>query len=98
MRLLFTCVPACGRLFPLVPLARAAVERGHEVLVGTASTMHEAIARADLHPAPVGVSIEELRKGGIDFGADASTREDRVASFLFTNVLPESALPGLLSI
>jgi UDP:flavonoid glycosyltransferase YjiC (YdhE family) len=60
--------------------------------------MHEAVARAGLRPVPLGVSVEELRQGGIVSRADGSNREDRIASFLFTKVWPESALPGLLAI
>ena len=98
MRLLFTCVPANGRFFPVAPLARGARHRGHEVIVGTASSMHEAIEGANLQPVPVGINIDELRQSRTDLGPDVSRREDRIASFLFTNVWPASALPSLLTI
>src|SRR3954468_7191787 len=36
LRVLFSCRPLTGHLYPLVPLARAAAEAGHEVAFATA--------------------------------------------------------------
>jgi UDP:flavonoid glycosyltransferase YjiC (YdhE family) len=98
MRLLFTCVPAHGRFFPVAPVARAAVRRAHDVLFATAPSIIDEIDRAGLRAAPVGVGIDELRQHNGAFRPEVAKREDRIASFMFTNVWPESALPGLLEI
>ncbi|NKY36834.1 glycosyltransferase family 1 protein [Nocardia speluncae] len=73
MRLLFSVTPAFGHLFPVVPLARAALDRGHRVGVLTCSGMAEVVARelpgADLLPAgtmPLEFSLLAQERTGVD--------------------------------
>jgi len=60
--------------------------------------MHQEIEGAGLQPVLVGTNIDELRQKSAELGRDLSRREDQIASFLFTNVWPASAMPSLLAI
>lgn len=73
MRLLFSVTPAFGHLLPVVPLARAAMDRGHRVGVLTSAGMADALARelpdADHLPAgtmPPEFAAEAARRTGKD--------------------------------
>ena len=54
MRILFTCAAGLGHVFPLVPLARAAVAAGDEVLFAVPRegivTVEAARIRRNRHP------------------------------------------------
>ena len=59
MRILFTCRPAYGHLFPLLPLANAAAAAGHDVVFGTGESFVPKVrdlgfAVGAVVPAPVG--------------------------------------------
>ena len=57
MRVLCSCLPGFGHFHPMVPLARALVEAGHEVAFATAPRSCErAVLPAALVPFPAGVS------------------------------------------
>src|SRR5665213_89843 len=56
MRVLMTVQPGYGHLHPLVPLARALLDLGHDVRVGTSSSFAPAVGAAGLIPVPVGVN------------------------------------------
>lgn len=53
MRILFSGWPAYGHLLPMVPLARAAVDGGHDVLVVSGADVRDLVER---HGLPVGVA------------------------------------------
>lgn len=55
MRILVTSSPGVGHLLPLLPLAREARERGHEVLVGVGAGLASTVASAGFEHAPVGL-------------------------------------------
>ncbi len=59
MRILFSSLGAYGHLFPLVPLALAARELGHQAIIGTAATLHPALAAAGLDVTAIGLSLDE---------------------------------------
>lgn len=58
MRVLFCIVPASGHLNPIVPLARAIQERGHDVRVGTAASFGDAVRAAGLTALPIGLDVD----------------------------------------
>ncbi|WP_280475235.1 glycosyltransferase [Nocardia farcinica] len=73
MRLLFSVTPAFGHLFPVLPLARAALAQGHQVGVLTSAGMADTLAHelpgADHLPAgtmPLEFSLEAQRRTGLD--------------------------------
>ena len=53
--------PAIGHFTPLVPLARAFADGGHEVAFATAADFAERVAAAGFAGLPAGVSLRELR-------------------------------------
>lgn len=84
MRILFSSVPQHGHLLPLLPLARAFRDRGHEVAVLTAAGMAPVLAPQGLEllaagPLPDVLFAEVARRTGAD-PATAPT-PDSVAEF-----------------
>src|SRR3569623_1483937 len=55
MRILFACTTAYGHLHPLVPLARAATDAGHEVAFATGAALARAVAHAGFRHFPAGL-------------------------------------------
>lgn len=56
MRILFATSPGLGHLLPLLPLARAARARGHDVRIAAGSSLLPIVARAGFHHVPAGPS------------------------------------------
>ena len=61
MRVLFTTIPGFGHFQPLVPLARALRDAGHDVAVATAPSFQDAVAAAGLDFIPAGLDWDESR-------------------------------------
>ncbi len=84
MRVLITTWPAHGHLLPLLPLARAAVEAGHEVVVATGAEGVIEAQRRGLATWDVGPSRAEadraFRARVVDLGA--LTPEGRMATVI----------------
>lgn len=60
MRVLFSCVAADGHFIPLVPLASAFAEGGHEIAFATAASYAPRVAAAGFAALPAGPSIADL--------------------------------------
>lgn len=58
--MLFSCVAAYGHFNPLVPLARAFADEGHEVAFATSATFGERVAEAGFELLPAGIAQGEL--------------------------------------
>lgn len=73
MRILFSSTPAFGHLAPLIPLARAARDAGHDVSFLTSAGMRDSIDASlpllAAGPMP-GVVVGELRKRGGSFSLE----------------------------
>ena len=93
MRLLFSCRPAYGHLFPLVPLARAARDAGHEVVFATGPTFVDQVRELGFEAHPAGISVGEAetearrRHGDAEIGTILIT--------MFGDVLPRATLSDL---
>ena len=61
MRVMFSCVAAFGHFHPLVPLARAFAEEGHEVAFATSGSFAEHVEAAGFDLLPAGMDEAELR-------------------------------------
>ena len=59
MRFLFSSLPAHGHAYPLIPLALAARDAGHEVLFATGEPLHQSIKAFGLDVATAGITIFE---------------------------------------
>jgi UDP:flavonoid glycosyltransferase YjiC (YdhE family) len=60
MRILFSCTAGEGHYWPLVPLARAAVEHGHDVVFATAEGFAERVVRPRFETLPAGLDEAEV--------------------------------------
>jgi len=58
---LFTTVPAVGHLFPMVPLARAFQDGGHQVAVATAGDFAPHVTGLGLTALPAGLDLAAMR-------------------------------------
>src|SRR3954451_11740013 len=90
-RILFTSFPAYGHLHPLVPLALAAQEAGHEVRVASGPNLEDWIRRCGLRAEVIGLSEDELAAvADRDFAGPMRT------GHMFVDVWVGAALPDLL--
>jgi UDP:flavonoid glycosyltransferase YjiC (YdhE family) len=92
LRLLFSCLPAYGHLQPMVPLARACLSAGHDVLVATGPDMQRRANALGLALAPVGPTRSEgdqlVRRGPAD-ESDQPTRMRRIwDNYTFVHRIP----------
>jgi UDP:flavonoid glycosyltransferase YjiC (YdhE family) len=60
VRVLFSCVAAYGHFHPLVPLARALADDGHDVSFATSSSFADRVHAAGFDLLPAGIGQEEL--------------------------------------
>ncbi|MCR6487003.1 glycosyltransferase [Amycolatopsis sp. OK19-0408] len=94
MRILFTCRPAYGHLFPLLPLANAAKAAGHEVVFGTGEAFAGKVRDLGFAVHRAGIGIGEAE-------AEAKERHGEDAGFLdvgitmFAELLPKAVLADL---
>jgi UDP:flavonoid glycosyltransferase YjiC (YdhE family) len=59
LRVLFCCRPAYGHVYPLLPLALACRDAGHEVVFGTGEGFRPRLRELGFRAERVGISIEE---------------------------------------
>ena len=57
--MLFCCRPAYGHVYPLLPLAVACRDAGHDVLFATGEAFLERLAKLGFRAERVGISIFE---------------------------------------
>ncbi|MEV6830536.1 glycosyltransferase [Amycolatopsis sp. NPDC051102] len=94
MRILLTCRPAYGHLYPLLPLAIAARDAGHDVVFGTGSDFVPMVRDLGFEAHRAGIGIGEAE-------AEAKQRHGEDAGFLdvgitmFAELLPRSLLDDL---
>ena len=70
VRILFTTTPAVGHLLPLLPLARASRDRGHEVVIAGGASIASIIAGAGFRHEVIGpATILEMFTGLPDMSA-----------------------------
>jgi UDP:flavonoid glycosyltransferase YjiC (YdhE family) len=60
MRVLFSCTAGDGHFAPLVPLAKASADAGHEVVFATAARCTERVAAAGFDNLPAGPGVDEI--------------------------------------
>lgn len=74
MRILFTSLASYGHVYPLLPLAVAARDAGHDVVYATASEFHPTLEKAGLEPAAAGLTMREAF--GRLFAGDTRSRKE----------------------
>ena len=94
MRILFSCRPAYGHLFPLLPLANAAKAAGHDVVFGTGEAFVGKVRDLGFEAHRVGMAIGDAE-------AEAKRRHGEDAGFLdvgitmFAELLPQATIDDL---
>ena len=99
MRVLFTTLAASGHIHPLVPVARALAEAGHEVAFACAEAGRPAIERLGFRFFPAGTTIGEAFAELEPLQATAPDGDQPrwMGGEAFGRLLPERMLPGLLA-
>lgn len=101
MRILFSCLETHGHCYPLLPLAGAASEAGHEVVVATGEKLHPAVRAAGVRPVAAGISVERafgtvaVDGSGAHPARLSPERRERLVEKLFGDVLPRGFFPDL---
>ncbi|GGM77110.1 glycosyl transferase [Lentzea pudingi] len=93
MRILFSCRPAYGHLFPLVPLARAAREAGHEVVFATGPGFVGKARELGFEAHASGISVAEAEAEARRRHGDADV--PRLLITMFADVLPRATVADL---
>ncbi|RZQ60927.1 glycosyltransferase [Amycolatopsis suaedae] len=105
MRILFSSLGSPGHTYPLIPLARAAVAAGHEVLFATSAELHPVLADAGCAVAEAGEGLREafFTTFGSHLGRSPQppptlpdTERELLYAKAFGDVLPRAFLAGLL--
>lgn len=101
MRILISSVAGWGHVHPMVPLAKAFLDRGDEVLWATAPSLCPRVEAAGLQTAPAGIEISDalkhLYQGFPEIGALPPEERPAFAfSRLFGAVLASEMLKDLL--
>ncbi|MEU0531590.1 glycosyltransferase [Amycolatopsis tolypomycina] len=101
MRLLFTSLAAYGHVYPLLPLAVAAREAGHEVVFATAEGFLPHLRAAGVEPVAAGVDVRVafdrlFAEAGAAPGAEMPLElMTELTDRVFGEVLPRSYFAGL---
>ncbi|WP_090063533.1 glycosyltransferase [Lentzea flaviverrucosa] len=93
MRILFSCRPAYGHLFPLIPLARAAQRAGHEVVFATGAGFVEKARALGFEAHPSGISIAEAEAEARRRHGDADV--PRLLITMFADLVPRATVRDL---
>lgn len=96
MQILFSCRPAYGHLFPLVPLARAAREAGHDVVFATGPGFLGTVRELGFEAHPAGISIGEAEDEARRRHGDADVV--RLMITMFGDVLPRATVADLTTL
>jgi UDP:flavonoid glycosyltransferase YjiC (YdhE family) len=98
MRVLFSSTWGYGHVFPMVPLARAFAEAGHDVLWATSELSCALVAAAGLPAVPAGLDAEGV--AAVQRRAAAGTADLRPqdrAAFVFPTMFGEWATPSMVT-
>ena len=99
MRIVFSCVPSEGHFSPLLPLGRALVERGHEVVFAVSEPWRARAAEEGFDSFAAGPAAEEVHRQ-VDWATVAALpppqRRPIQFSTLFGKLHAPAKLPALL--
>ena len=98
MRILFSSTWGYGHVFPMVPLARAVRDAGHEVLWATNEPSCQLVGAAGLDVAAAGLDTEEVQdvQQRLRAGLQGRRPESR-AAFAFPHMFGEWATPQMVT-
>jgi UDP:flavonoid glycosyltransferase YjiC (YdhE family) len=93
VRILFTTFPGLGHLHPMLPLALAARDAGHEVRLGTGADLVRWAGRCGVDAYEIGPGTDEVH----EIAARESPGRSQTAH-MFTQVWPSAAVLGLVDL
>jgi UDP:flavonoid glycosyltransferase YjiC (YdhE family) len=93
LRILFATAGAYGHLFPVLPLAIAARDAGHQVSVATDESFHPLLTAAGLRPVGAGLTVG----AGIAL-ARADVAPPEAAALAFGSILPRQVVTDLVPV
>ncbi|MFD9697746.1 glycosyltransferase [Lentzea sp. NPDC059081] len=93
MRFLFSCRPGYGHFFPLVPLARAAGDAGHEVVFATGEGFVDRVRELGFEAHASGISIQEAEAEARRRDPDAEVPALLIS--MFTDLVPRATVADL---
>ena len=99
MRFLFSSLPLPGHSYPLIPLALATRDAGHDVQFATGKSFHGTLASFDLEAVPAGLEImdalEQAMGGPGDYASFTPERQAELERLAVAEVLPRAFLADL---
>jgi UDP:flavonoid glycosyltransferase YjiC (YdhE family) len=98
MRVLFSSTSGYGHVFPMLPLARAFVAAGHDVLWATGEAACRLLDGTGVETAPAGLSgaaLQEARQGVLA-AAEGQAPQDR-AAFVFPLMFGDAYTPPMVA-
>lgn len=93
MKMLFTSLPASGHLHPVVPIALAAREAGHEVRFALGPAMCAGIERLGFTVMPAGIDLEDPEVERVR--EEALSDPGKAVSLVMAGVVAQRMLPDL---
>lgn len=81
MRILFCAAPGVGHVLPLLPVARAARARGHDVVVGCGESLANIVVGAGFRHVPLGPATFDEVLARVTGIAEATGRDRAVLAF-----------------
>jgi UDP:flavonoid glycosyltransferase YjiC (YdhE family) len=97
VKVLCTCVPTKGHFYPMVPLARAVADAGHEVVFAAAEEFQSELTAAGFTAVPAGLGLSALREAiSRDVEASRDLPEDQKAALMFTRLAPRALRDSLI--
>ena len=102
MRIVFSSPPSYGHIYPLLPLALACVDAGHDVTVATGAPFLGRLPLPTVRSLPEGTTLKQLRDLTLHNHSDVdpSTVEGmyRFGGWMFGETLPRVMAPALLEV
>jgi UDP:flavonoid glycosyltransferase YjiC (YdhE family) len=97
LRVLITSTSGYGHVFPMVPLAMALRETGHDVLWATGSDAGRLVAAAGIDVAPAGMTNAERIHARDALAARAvGVRPEEIAAYMFPRLFGQVSTPRML--
>ena len=98
MRVLVTSTPGYGHILPMVPLARALLAAGHEVLWATAADACSRVAAAGIEVTEAGRTDEQMADARREIAtATADMRPEELPRYVFPRLFGAARTPRMVS-
>jgi UDP:flavonoid glycosyltransferase YjiC (YdhE family) len=98
VRVLFSSTSGYGHVFPMLPLAKAFLAEGHDVLWGTGVAAGATVSAAGIATARVGLSGDALRElGGLVRGEGLKLDPEARAAFVFPKMFGATFTPAAVA-